>query len=69
MLNLVNIDDIGFGNSPIDAPQKVSARIIQSANDLPAILSRLFLFMTDPCAPEDTGSTMPYAGISGVLNN
>ena len=62
MLNLVNIDDIGFGNSPIDAPQKISAGIIQSTNDLPAILSRLFLFITDPCAPEDTGSTMSCAG-------
>jgi hypothetical protein len=69
MLNLVNIDNIGFGNSPINAPQKISARIIQSTNDLPAILSRLFLFITDPRAPEDTGSTMSCAGISGVLNN
>ena len=34
MLNLVNIDNIGFGNSPINAPQKISARIIQSTNDL-----------------------------------
>jgi hypothetical protein len=68
-LNLVNIDNIGLGNSPINAPQKISARIIQSTNDLPAILSRLFLFITDPRAPEDTGSTMSCAGISGVLNN
>jgi hypothetical protein len=69
MLNLVNVDDIGFGNSPIDASQKISARIIQSTNDLAAIFSRLFLFITDPRAPENTGSTMSCAGISGVLNN
>ena len=69
MLNLVNIDNIGFGNSSIDAPQKISAWIIQSTNYLPAILSRLFLFMTDPCAPEDADSTLSCAGISGVLNN
>ena len=69
VLNLVNINNVGFGNSPIDAPQKISARIIQSTNDLPTILSRLFLFATDPRAPENTGSTMACAGISNVLNN
>ena len=69
MLNLVNIDNVGFGNSPIDTTQKISAWIIQSTNYLPAILSRLFLFITDPRAPEDTRSTMSCAGISGVLNN
>ena len=69
MLNLMNIDNVGFGNSPVNAPKKISARIIQSTNDLPTTLSRLFLFITDPRAPEDTGSTMPCGGISGVLNN
>jgi hypothetical protein len=69
MLDFVNVDDVGPGYFRANVSQKVSTRIIQSTNDLPAILSRVFLFMTDPRAPENTGSPMSCIGISGVLNN
>jgi len=69
MLNLVNIDDVGFGNMPINVPKKISTWVIQSTNDLPTTLSRLFLLITDPRAPDNTGSTMCCVRISDVLNN
>jgi hypothetical protein len=69
MLDFVNVDHVGLGYFQANVSQQVGARISQSTNDLPAILSRLFLFIIDPRAPENSGSTMSCAGISSVLNN
>ena len=69
MLDLMNVDQVGFGDLPINAPKKISTRVIQSTNDFPTTPSRLFLFITDPRASHDTGSTMCCIGISDILNN
>ena len=70
MLNLANIDNVGLADSPIDASENISARIIQWE---PVIVRHFFRYCfslgADPCAPEDTGSTMSCVEISGVLNN
>jgi len=69
MLYLMDVDHVGLGYFRANVSQQVSTRIIQSTNDLPTTLSRLFLLITDPRAPENTGSTMCCVGISDVLNN
>jgi hypothetical protein len=54
----MNVNDICLCNSSFNTPKKISARIIQSADDFSTALSRPFLLITDPRAPNDTRSAM-----------
>jgi len=64
MLDLMNIDHIGFGYLRANVSQQVSTRISQSAHHLPARPSRALFLVVYPGPSKNPRSTTKETGIA-----
>jgi len=66
MLDLMNIDNIGFGYFRANVSQQVSTRIRQPTHHLPARPSRVLFLVIYPGSPKNSRSAVTETGITQI---